>query len=600
MAERAVAVIQARMGSTRLPGKVLLPLAGQPVLWHIVQRLRRCRSLDAIVIATSDQPGDDALVPFAAALGIPLVRGPEEDVLERFRLAATAQDAGIVLRVTGDAPLVDPELIDAMIALLRRSGADYCTGEPGVAAIHEGFAPFTRAALERLKNEAGTDPVAREHVDSYIKLHPEAFRICYVPIPEAHRIEGARVSVDTPADLAFLEALYRETGASPGEIDVAAVVALLRRHPEWMAINAHVRQKTTTETSFRLTIRCDGYPEIGLGHVVRCLALARRLRDVHGVGVRFAMRDLEPGPSLVREAGFPNDLWDGRIDEGAWLDDLLDKRRIDALLLDVRTDLELQRVASWRRDGLLVAVLDDPSERRLAADLAFYPPVPQLREMDWTGFQGELCVGWDWLPLRPGFDCKLPEPHNIEPQVVVTMGGSDPAALSLRVLRALEGIDGPLRVRLILGRGFAHRAALEALRPTLRLPLEILEDVNDMPGALTDADLAVAAFGVTAYELAALGVPAILLGLSADHARSAEALHQAGMAWSLGEHTAVNEADLTAAMQRLLAEPAARSAMRAACTLVDGLGAQRIAARLAMALADRNAHLTASASRTTQ
>lgn len=600
MAERAVAVIQARMGSTRLPGKVLLPLAGQPVLWHIVERLRRCRNLDAIVIATSDQPGDDDLVSFAAALGIPLVRGPEEDVLERFCLAAATQDADIVLRVTGDAPLVDPELIDAMIALLRRTGADYCTGEPGVAAIHEGFAPFTRAALERLKREAGTDPVAREHVDSYIKLHPETFRICYVPIPEAHRIQGARVSVDTPADLAFLEALYRETGASPGEIDVAAAVALLRRHPELMATNAHVRQKTTTETSFRLVIRCDGYPEIGLGHVVRCLALARQLRDAHGVGVRFALLNLEPGPSLVREAGFPFDLWDGCVDEGAWLGNLLDKTQTDALLLDVRTDLELQQVASWRSNGLLVAVLDDPSDRRLMADLAFYPPVPQLREMDWTDFQGGLCAGWDWLPLRPGFDRKLPEPHNMDPHVVVTMGGSDPAALSLRVLRALEGIDGLLRVRLILGRGFAHRAALETLRPTLRQPLEILEDVNDMPAALADADLAVAAFGVTAYELAALGVPAVLLGLSADHAHSAEALHQAGMAWSLGEHAALSDTDLTAAIQSLLANPAARSAMRAACTLVDGRGAQRIAARMAKALADRSVGINASKERTTR
>lgn len=593
MAERVVAVIQARMGSTRLPGKVLLPLAGQPVLWHIVQRLRCCRSLDAIVIATSDQLADDALAPFAAALGIPLVRGPEEDVLERFRLAAAAQDAAIVLRVTGDAPLVDPELIDTMVALLRRTGADYCTGEPGVAAIHEGFAPFTRTALERLKHEAGTDPVAREHVDSYIKLHPEDFRICYVPIPEAHRIEGARVSVDTPADLAFLEALYRETGASPGEIDVAAVVALLRRHPELMAINAHVRQKTTTEASFRLVIRCDGYPEIGLGHVVRCLALARQLRDVHSVGVRFALRDLEPGPALVREAGFPLDLWDGRVDEGNWLADRLDEQQADALLLDVRTDLESRQVARWRRDGLLVAVLDDPSERRLAADLAFYPPVPQLREMQWDGFQGELCVGWDWLPLRPGFDCKLPEPHNTEPHVVVTMGGSDPAALSLRVLRALEGIDDLLRVRLILGRGFDHRTELEALRPALRQPLEILEDVNDMPAALADADLVVAGFGVTAYELAALGLPAVLLGLSADHARSAESLHQAGMAWSLGEHTAVSDADLVAAIHGQLADPSARRAMRAASTMVDGRGTQRIAARMAQALTARFAHINA-------
>jgi spore coat polysaccharide biosynthesis protein SpsF len=595
---RVAAIIQARMTSSRLPGKVLLPLAGQPVLWHVVHRLRQCRTVDVVAVVTSDRPEDDALVAWCAADGVPVFRGSEDNVLERYAVAVDALRPKVILRVTGDSPLIDPTTVDQVVAALLREGADYCVADPAQPCIHEGFSPFPRSAFERLRREATTDPVAVEHVSAYIGCHPESFRHHHVTLPPDHQFSGARISVDTPADLEFLETLYRELGAAPGEIDIAEVVRLLRQRPELLAINAHVRQKTITEASFRLVIRCDGYPEIGLGHVVRSLAVARQLRDAHGIGVSLALRDREPGPALVREAGFPLDLWDGRIPEGAWLRDVLGDRRAHALLLDVRTGLAPDQLAAWRRSGLLVAVLDDPSDRRLAADLAFYPPVPQVREMDWSLFSGDLCAGWDWLPLRPGFDRKLTEPHHPEPCVVVTMGGSDPAGLSLRALRALERLDGLLRIRLILGRGFAHRAALETLLPTLRRQtLEILEDLADMPAALADADLAVAAFGVTAWELAALGVPAILLGLSADHARSAESLHEAGMARSLGEHTMVSDADLAAAVDGLLADPVARRAMRAACATVDGRGAGRIAVRLVTRLTGRVACIERSGER---
>lgn len=589
------AIIQARMGSSRLPGKVLLPLAGKPLLWHIIHRLRKCRTLDVIAVATSDRPEDDTLTAWCEEEGVPVVRGSENNVLQRYALAADVLKADYIVRVTGDAPLVDPGLLDCMIERLRTTGADYCIGEPGVACIHEGFAPLTRAALERIVEEAGADPIAREHVDTYIKHHPDDFRICTVPIPEAHRIEGTRVSVDTPSDLVFLDTLYNELNAEPGELEVAAAVALLRHRPELMAINAHVRQKTATAGSYRLVVRCDGTPKIGLGHVVRCLAVAQRLRDTHGVGVSFALSAEEPGPAMVHEAAFPFDLWDGQTHEGAWLQTVLTERRADALLLDIRTDLAVEQLAAWRREGLLVAVLDDPSDRRLAAELAFYPPVPQLQEMDWNGFDGQLCSGWEWLPLRPGFNRKVPEPNNPIPRVAVTMGASDPAGLSLRALQALEAIDRQLQVRLILGRAFAHRPALEKLLPDLRQPMEIINDVADMPAALADIDLAVASFGVTAWELASLGVPAVLLGLSPDHARSAEALHKAGMARSLGEHTAVSDTALTAAIADLLANPTTRQAVRAASKVADGLGAERIAARLVERLTGRSAQTSSPA-----
>src|SRR6516165_6891656 len=178
---RIVAVIQARMGSTRLPGKVLKPVAGRPLIGHIVHRLKASHLIEDIAIATTVNPLDDAIVEFAEREGIAVVRGPEDDVLARFALAAEALDADIVVRVSSDAPFLDAGFIDHLVASLIEQGSDYVLLEDGAMTAHEGVDPFTRRALDKLMMDARNDPVAREHVTGYFKLHPEFVRIARAP-----------------------------------------------------------------------------------------------------------------------------------------------------------------------------------------------------------------------------------------------------------------------------------------------------------------------------------------------------------------------------------------------------------------------------------
>ena len=177
---RVVAIVQARMGSTRLPGKVLRPIAGKPLLWHVVHRLRRATTLDAILIATSTNPRDDAICAFCREEGIEWVRGPEDNVLARFALAAEASRADVIVRVSSDAPLLDAAFIDHLVEALIAQDGDYVLLEPGALCAHEGVDPFSRRALDKLVSEAAHDPVAREHVTGYFKLHPgfRAHRPC--------------------------------------------------------------------------------------------------------------------------------------------------------------------------------------------------------------------------------------------------------------------------------------------------------------------------------------------------------------------------------------------------------------------------------------
>ena len=174
---RVVAVIQARMGSTRLPGKVLKPVAGKPLLWHIVHRLKSSRLIEDIAIATTTNPLDEAIVEFGASEGVTVIRGPEDDVLARFALAAEAMDADVIVRVSSDAPFIDAAFVDHLIATLIEQEGDYVLIQEGGECAHEGVDPFSRRALDKLMMDAANDPAAREHVTGYFKLHPDFVKV---------------------------------------------------------------------------------------------------------------------------------------------------------------------------------------------------------------------------------------------------------------------------------------------------------------------------------------------------------------------------------------------------------------------------------------
>src|SRR5476649_90334 len=193
---RVVAVIQARMGCARLPGKVLRPIAGKPLLWHIVHRLKTCKLLEDIAVATSINPADDAIVEWCNAQGVTVVRGPENDVLARYARAAEKLDADIIVQVSSDAPFIDAGFVDHLVATLIEQDGDYVLLEDGTECAHDGVDPFSRRALDRLMMDAAHDPAAREHVTGYFKLHPEFVKIVrakpYAPLAK----KGGSLTID--------------------------------------------------------------------------------------------------------------------------------------------------------------------------------------------------------------------------------------------------------------------------------------------------------------------------------------------------------------------------------------------------------------------
>jgi len=587
---RVVAVIQARMGSTRLPGKVLKPVAGKPLLWHIVHRLRHCVLVEDIAIATSTNPRDDAIVEWGAHEGVTVVRGPEDDVLARYARAAEALDADLIVRVSSDAPFIDAGFVDHLVASLIEQDGDYVLMEEGALCAHEGVDPFSRRALDKLMMDAGSDPAAREHVTGYFKLHPDFVKIVRAaPYPALAR-KGGRLTIDTPDDLAFVEAVHARMAARAGEASLADLLLLLEREPELARINGHVKQKPITPTGGLALIRCDGGGKFGYGHVKRMVSLARALRDRESIGAVFAVHGTVDALTPIRKAGFEAQL----LSCEDHLAELATRLKPQMLLLDCREGPGRAELDTLAHDIPVTAVIDDGTERRLAADFAYYPPVPQVKSLDWTGARTVPRIGWQWS--LTGLNPHLTPARALaaRPTLLVAMGGSDPQGLTLRAAQALTGIDPAWRVRFVIGTGMTDGAAIAGAVIALSDHYETVEHADDLALEYAHADLGLCAFGVTAYEMAAFGVPALYLGLTADHCQSARAFDEAGMGQLLGLAAEIGAEEMARAVTALIQDAPRRRQMRKlSLSLIDGEGAARIAADLAQALKEEQAPLRA-------
>ena len=239
---KIIAIVQARMGSTRLPGKVLRELAGKPMIARVLERVRRAESVDEIIVATSDLPGDDPLAEWLAASQHACFRGSERDVLARFSGAAAQTGADAIVRITADCPLIDPGVIDAVVAAFRADQFDYASNVLPRRTFPRGLDTeiFTRTALEIAAREA-TDASDREHVTPFIYQHPERFLL--QGIETDADFSEHRWTVDTPKDFELIEKIYRALGDA--EFSWKDVLRLIGEHPAWSEINRHIAQKTS-------------------------------------------------------------------------------------------------------------------------------------------------------------------------------------------------------------------------------------------------------------------------------------------------------------------------------------------------------------------
>lgn len=235
-----LAIIQARMGSTRLPGKVLKPLAGMPAIEHVVRRVRKADTVNDCLVATSIEAENLPLISFVSGLGIRVFVGSEHDVLDRFRQAVRLFEAEYIVRITADCPVIDPAVVDQVVELHLSQDASYTSNiDPPSYPDGLDVEVINRNALERAWQEA--DQLhEREHVTPYIRARKDLFPAAH--LQQKDDLSHHRWTLDRPEDYRFLSEVYERLYADNEYFGMADVLSLLESTPELMTINQGIER----------------------------------------------------------------------------------------------------------------------------------------------------------------------------------------------------------------------------------------------------------------------------------------------------------------------------------------------------------------------
>jgi len=238
-----IVTIEARMRSSRLPGKVLKPILGKPMLGLMIERLQQARTVDGVVIATTVNPDDEPIVQLAKEMGVGVFRGSEEDVLARVLGAARQFEADVIVETTGDCPLNDPGIIDKVVSDYRIGGADFVSNTleyttPRGTDVRV-FSTESLAEIDQLSQ----DPADREHVSLHYWEHPEKYRLRNVRTEFPPEVAELRLTVDTPEDFELIRQIFEILYPEKGIFSLNDVVELLQRRPDLAEINKNIRQK---------------------------------------------------------------------------------------------------------------------------------------------------------------------------------------------------------------------------------------------------------------------------------------------------------------------------------------------------------------------
>lgn len=335
----------------------------------------------------------------------------------------------------------------------------------------------------------------------------------------------------------------------------------------------------------KVGIRADGGAALGLGHLTRCLALAKTLRSGHGIASCFYLVEDDIGKALVEANGWPVILLGTDHPDGIPSGDEL-------LVIDLPGGVTASYVATLHRvqPRRLIAVFDGTCDGRLEADLVITPIERMPYDNQWQGFVGRRYEGPAYAILAPEYE-DLPRrdvTDSENPQVLVTMGGADPYGLTLLALEALDSMPDEFRTTVTLGPAFRKSGEVEDWLRGARRKYEIKRERVLAPLMLA-SDLAVTSFGTTAYELAATGLPSVALSITPDHVKAAELFARGGSMIGAGLFSSVSRQGLAKMVHDLLSDPRRRAEMAGAGqTMVDGKGARRVADVLAAAISQKS------------
>ncbi len=578
---RTAVVVQARVGSTRLPGKVLQTLRGKTVLAHALTRCAAIPGIDAVVCATSDLPQDDPIVAEAERAGAYVFRGSQDDVLARYLGAAEKVGAEGVLRVTSDCPLIDPAICRAVLDLREARDADYVSNNmPRLYPHGLDCEAFTTAALREAS--VTTDlPFDREHVTPWLRRAAKLKRANL--LGPGWPASMHRWTLDYPEDLDFFGAVF-EAMEDPDRASMQDVLSLLASRPDILALNAvrrHENQRPVTGGR-TLVFRCDAGANIGLGHAARCAALQDRLMPL-GWNCLWAVRP-ETADYLGIGLSPERTIHLERPDPEAEAEAIARTVTSGATVVIDHYGLGEAHVRAYRRFAYTVVHFDDFGKADLPVDLSI-----AIGDLVPSPAAHRTLVGGQYAPLRAQFAQQRPASlarRAMQPplnRVLISFGGVDaPNASALAAEAVLKaGLAGDI----MIGGKARHLAELQQLADRHAQSLRVVSGVVEVAKLAAAADIAIGAPGFGTWERASLGLPVLMVLIAENQRPNAAGIAQvdAGKICAMIGEAPPEEIEhrLVQALQSLQSDPAQLALMaERASALCDGRGAMRIGAAM--------------------
>ena len=531
--ERAIAFIPVRLSSSRLPEKHFKKIGNKTILEWLIQNLRQCQQLDEIVIATAAESANEPLKAFSRDLDLPLFwyEGNIDHVTTRLRLAAETYQADICLLISGDCPLVHGPTLDFLVEEFRKEPmADILampTNSNGEHSALEGVMVSRLRAWQKA-DDLACKPELKEHQFPLFWKKPELFARSNVYLPKNLFTRKHRFSVDTWADLEFMNTLHDRLIADNQNFQLPEVVQLLQKEPQLFKINGHVHQRKLIDENHKVLFAIDAGSKYGYGHLMRSLELARQLTERKGWSTTFAV-DNEEAEQYLQQQG-EKTLWTAfqrPTREGGHSTTVNISEQLPGYDLFI-IDIFDQRSAApgWRKQmnsPIPVVIIDNRQPWTKEADLVISPSVTvSTSQQKYSNYNSHL-HGKDYLILR----------REILRQQLIKSGKSLDLVIYLH--------DEKKRTPLVQ---FADEH---------KLTVEVIDGfTNELPHLMASAKLYISGFGISFYEALSLGTLPICLPDSKAHHRDALQFYQA---FSLQPLLLYPDQDMASVLMPLLQQP---------------------------------------------
>lgn len=496
---RIIVIIQARYGSLRLPGKILKELDGKPLIGHTIERCLAAKNVDEVILATANTPENDPVEKFCNNNHFKIYRGSEDDVLSRYIDAASSYNPDYIVRICGDEPLLDTNILEKSIQNHFESKCDYSTTihTSTYGAVPKGLdIEIVNYVILKEVNNISTEKPHREHVTKYILDNPSKYSINKIMFDESIARRDISLTVDTREDFKFVKKIYQKIKAENPEKPIERIIEI-------------VDSKIITRKPIIL-IRADGSKQKGMGDLVTCINLAKELESVYEI--LFCSKAYPEGVDFIKRKGYEvielSLNWTDNQDI-QYIREVSEERKIKYGIIELVPNNS--NYVKELSEFLKTAMIDFEGKIDVYSDILIRWDLDS-NQSDYF-FKNENCtklIGPDFIPLNSEIKkYKRNKQNNNINNIIVTFGGSDPNNHTIQVLNNMikNNLSEKYRIKAIIGPGYKETKDIKEL--VRKSEIELIFSPKNIFQIFQDADLIICAGGFTVFELCSIGIPFI-------------------------------------------------------------------------------------------